>query len=311
MFRILNSSDIDFQAWDSCVSNSKNASLYGKSWYLNILAGEWKGIVKGNYDAVFPLFARQKLGLRYICQPMGIPSVAWYSASNADPLDYAILFNYISSRYVLAEFNLIGRTYPSSAEQVFQTGIKFRVKQYLNFQHSDFTHIKDRFSRGHKYAIRHAMKHSTRIVKKADASAFWEVTRRSIVYNSVHDYHQNRKRMEVLVGTALSNNTGQIWTAYLGDTPVSSAFLIEANKVLYFIFLFTLERGRTQCVNHLMVQEIIKHNCSQVEILDFGGSDIKSIALFNRGFGTSDHYYLAIISGRMCNLISMIKALAE
>jgi len=36
---MLNQSEIDFKARDHCVSKAENASLCGKSWYLNILVG--------------------------------------------------------------------------------------------------------------------------------------------------------------------------------------------------------------------------------------------------------------------------------
>lgn len=244
--------------------------------------------------------------MNYIYQPMGIPSVAWYSATMPDPLDYVMLFNHISSHYDLAEFNILERTYPSMSQPPL-SGNHVRVKQCLEFQERDFLNLKKQFSRGHKHAIRSATRQSTTICKEHTATNFWKVATLSGVYKSLPGYYQNRPTMEALINTALSNKTGQIWTSFDGENPLSSAFLIEANNILYFIFLFTLEKGRSNCVNHLLVQEVIKYNCKRFQTLDFGGSNIEKIALFNRGFGTKDHFYMAIRSGRMCRLISKLK----
>ena len=52
----LKNKHIDFVKWDKCINNAYNGSIYGYSWFLNIVCPNWDAIVYDNYKAVFPFF---------------------------------------------------------------------------------------------------------------------------------------------------------------------------------------------------------------------------------------------------------------
>ncbi|NEN24622.1 hypothetical protein G3O08_14025 [Cryomorpha ignava] len=309
MFRILNHSEIDFNAWDNCVSKADNASLYGKSWYLNILAGNWKGIVKGDYEAVFPLIFRKKYGMNYICQPMGVPTVAWYRAGKAYENDYAPILQLVSENFDMADINLLCGEREILNQCFAGECMSTAKKQCLDMRDQCFDRLIQGFSRGHKYSIRKALRHAIDIKQGFDADVFWSVAFASDSYRQHCGYADNLEPMKALISWGLKNQSGQIWLAYNKMEPISAGFLMEADGVLYFLYLFTSASGLQLCANHLMTREIIRVNHQKIRTFDFGGSNIPSIRFFNLGFGAKDEPVVEIRSGRLRPIVHKLKQL--
>ncbi len=310
MFRILNQSEIDFRAWDHCVSKAENASLYGKSWYLNILAGNWKGIVKGDYEAVFPLISRKKYGLIYIYQPMGVPTVAWYHAYKADEGDYAPILQLVSENYDMADINLLCGEREILTQFFPDDCMNNGKKQCLDMRDKGFERLIKGFSRGHKYSIRKALRHSIEIKQGFDPDVFWSVAFACDSYRLHRGYTENLERMKALISLGIKTQTGQIWLAYDRLEPISAGYLMESDGVLYFLYLFTPASGLQLCANHLMTQEIIRFNHQNILKFDFGGSNIPSIRFFNLGFGAKDETIVEIRSGSLRPIVDKLKQLA-
>lgn len=309
MFRIVNHTEIDFKAWDTCVSKAQNTSLYGKSWYLNILAENWKGIVEDDYKAVFPLITRKKYGVNYLCQPMGVPTVAWYRSAARDAKDYDSILQLVLENFDLADINLLCGDPDLSDKICSRTFINLSVKQSLDMRDLTLEGLINNFSRGHKYSIRKACRHAIRIKRGFDADLFWTVAQASDAYNLHCGYADNHARMNALISAGLNNQTGQIWLAYYKNKPISAGFLIKSDGILYFLYLFTLPSGLQLCANHLMTLEIIRHNYRKINTFDFGGSSIPTIRFFNLGFGAKDEPVAEIRTGRIRPIVDKLKQL--
>ena len=60
---------IDKTKWDACIESSPNGLVYGYSFYLDQMAGNWEALVMGDYKTVMPLTTRKKYGIQYLAQP--------------------------------------------------------------------------------------------------------------------------------------------------------------------------------------------------------------------------------------------------
>lgn len=60
---------INYVKWDRCISNALNGSVYGLSWYLDIVAGQWDALIEGDYDFVMPLVFKKNLLFHHIYVP--------------------------------------------------------------------------------------------------------------------------------------------------------------------------------------------------------------------------------------------------
>ncbi|HEU0065547.1 MAG TPA: hypothetical protein VFQ58_10960, partial [Flavisolibacter sp.] len=65
----LSHKEINKEKWDNCITAASNGLIYGYSFYLDHMATEWDGLMLNNYEAVFPLPWRKKLGYYYLYPP--------------------------------------------------------------------------------------------------------------------------------------------------------------------------------------------------------------------------------------------------
>ena len=75
---------IDKKKWDHCIESAENGLIYGYSFYLDHMAGQWDGIVLGDYQAVMPLPWKKKFGIKYIYQPFLVAQGGVFGARPAD-----------------------------------------------------------------------------------------------------------------------------------------------------------------------------------------------------------------------------------
>ncbi len=73
--------EIDKLKWDSCIRNAFNGLIYGYSWYLDIVAEQWDGLVYGDYEHVMPIPYRTKFGINLIYTPAVCPMLGVFSRS--------------------------------------------------------------------------------------------------------------------------------------------------------------------------------------------------------------------------------------
>ncbi|MBN2522118.1 MAG: hypothetical protein JXB24_02540 [Bacteroidales bacterium] len=68
--RYVKQADIDPVKWDRTIDVSLNASLYGKSWFLDSVADTWDALIENDYMAVMPLVFRKGFVFTEIYPPL-------------------------------------------------------------------------------------------------------------------------------------------------------------------------------------------------------------------------------------------------
>ena len=63
--QIIPSDKIDQAKWNACIEQSASRRIYAKTFYLDLLADQWLGFVKHDYDCVMPVTWRKKDSIRY------------------------------------------------------------------------------------------------------------------------------------------------------------------------------------------------------------------------------------------------------
>ena len=51
----LTSKQVDYLQWDNTISNDPYTPVYAYSWYLDVVANNWGGIVSSGYKSILPL----------------------------------------------------------------------------------------------------------------------------------------------------------------------------------------------------------------------------------------------------------------
>jgi hypothetical protein len=281
------------------VETSTNSSLYGISWYLDLVVPEWQGMIKGNYDGVFPIITTKKYAIPILFQPVGLHKVAWYSKLSIEKSDYEFLINFINKSFAYAHINIGSSENIAANRHDANYTVKQRKSQMLNISDKPLAAIFRSFSQGNRYSIRKSEKMQVEIRQETNPQIFWKVAKESNAFTQGGIGRNNHHTVAKMMSTTLNSKSSQLWVAYHDRIPVSVGFLVGFNKVMYFLFLFTIDNGLKCCANHLMMKEIIKHNYGIFHTLDFAGSNIESIGFFNRSFGAKDSYSTEIELGQL------------
>ena len=93
-------SQIDKFKWDFCMNQSINKSVYGLSWYLDIVSENWDALIYGDYELIVPIPCKRYLifipFMQRVYQPMFCQQLGAFS-SNQDLLNDQLLIEEILS----------------------------------------------------------------------------------------------------------------------------------------------------------------------------------------------------------------------
>lgn len=112
-FKILSLKEIDFKKWDKCIDLSLNGTVFGHSWYLNLVCENWEAIVLDDYEAVMPLPIGKILKYPAVISPCLAPQLGVFSPRLPAPEIIDAFLSLLRSRFRyikigLNKYNLIG-----------------------------------------------------------------------------------------------------------------------------------------------------------------------------------------------------------
>ena len=102
--KYLSREELDDVKYNNCIAESKQALLYGYTWYLDIVCDRWDVLVLGDYVAVMPVPWRKKHGIKYVYQPLWVLQLGIFSMKeNVDELEFVTA---LKTRYKFVELRL-------------------------------------------------------------------------------------------------------------------------------------------------------------------------------------------------------------
>ncbi len=280
---------IDRAKYDHCVRMDERGLVYGFSWYLDTVAESWDAIVLNDYDAVWPLPLRRKLGFKYFYRPYAVQQLGIFTKI---PLEDEVKQEFVKQMQeqcsyadiFLNENQLIG------LKRMSDMSSDLNNNYVLNLQ----TSYRD---------IYHGYKTNTRRnIKKANGHGL------SIFENDSPDvlidlfkHHRGKdlkleesfyRTMKKAMYKCLHKGMGKVWTVYgEGNVVCAGAFFVETEKRATLLFTALSDEGKDKQAMFYLLNEYIILGSEKSLILDFEGSNQKSLARFYAGFGSTNMYY--------------------
>lgn len=287
VIRYTTHSTIDRNKWDECILNSSTPLVYAQSWYLDLVAPGWDGLVLNEYEAVFPLPHRNKWGFHYCYQPPFVQQLGVFGVADATPFLAAI-----PSRFKLIDLQLnSGNTCDAGKTQM-------RPNLVLDLGHP----IE---SLRNKYA-----ENTIRNIRKANRAGLISDTTTE-VQEIITLFRRNRGRSLPLTDTdyailfkiaAEAGKRGLIEVNAMRNVEgVLHAGAIFLRSPHGWIFLFSAVHpdGRESGAMPALIDRFIERHAGDPCLLDFEGSSDPNLHRFYKSFGSRETVYLQVRINRL------------
>lgn len=285
---------IDRTAWDQCVNQAVNGTLYAYSWYLDLVCEGWDALVSEDYETVFALPFRKKLGISYLYQPFFTQQLGILSIRHITPEIADAFLDAIPLKYLLVEINLNTFNRPDET--------KWAIKQNLNYELDlieSYPILRKRYSqntiRNIAKAERNAVSISTHVKPEDIIRLFRTNTGRRFGHIKDDDY----KRLIRLVYECIHHRKAVCFGAYSREnTLCAGAIIVFSHRKAIFLFSGTDEVARSNGAMSLLIDHFIQDSAGNHLTLDFEGSNDANLGRFYSSFGSTCVQYPSVYINR-------------
>jgi hypothetical protein len=292
--------EIDTRKWNDCIDKASNGLIYAYSFYLDHMADNWDALVLNDYEAVMPLPWRKKFGIHYLYQPFLTPQLGLLGNNITKDLLEEFLAS-IPKKFAFWEINLN----KGNAFEIpkFPLGKKFN---YIISLDQPYNAISHEYHQNLKRNVKKAM--AAGCVYKEDISLD-EIFDPAIKQFHKHSNFSDRDalKFKTLARKLLLQKKAKTIGVYLNDVLCAACVFLIDHKAAYYILATTTSQGKKTGASHFLLDQFIKRNAGKALALDFAGSDVPSVGLFNKGFGAETYFYSSLRINRLHPLIKWIK----
>ncbi len=285
--QLLKRSEIDVEKWDALVESYGNGFPYSFSWYLDIVAQkQWSALIADDYSTILPFCWNRKFGIPQIYQPFFTQQLGIISNQTISQEDFQEFLEAIPSKYwrVQISFNF--------KNQYEHQNFRERANHCLPLSHS-FEEIQKKFSKSLKRNLKRAKELGVKIKEPLSVEEHLIHFQKEMAIKKVNLSNSQIEILQQLLTTCIEKKKGLIKTAYSQNGEVlSSTFLLDSPTRIINLIVWSNLKGKQQSATHYLLSEIMRANANQDKVFDFEGSNIPTIADFNRKYGAENEAYL-------------------
>jgi len=293
MIVYLKNGEIDREQWDNCIRNSSVQKPYPYSWYLDIMAPGWEGLIDDEYDSVFPVPSKIRFGIKYSSTPAFIQQLGAFSPDKPSSESIVEFLDYMPEVFKLTDLCV--------GQKVEHHG--YKVIEKSNFEldlSSPYDKLFERFTPECRKYISQAAKKRYELTENVSpeelADLFVLNKRLNIRRVKPGDYKRLIDLMHYCISTRKGCITGVratrkrlVYGIFQIQIPGSITILIEGNTA----------RSIEKHMGHFVINEIIKEAASTASKLDFAGTSDMSGSSRGEPFGAVNVPYYRIYRNRL------------
>lgn len=281
---------IKVDAWDNSIRQADNGLIYGYSFYLDAMAGNWDALVWEDYAFVMPLPWRQKWGIRYLYQPFLTAQLGVFG-TGLTPEIVAAFLAAIPAKFRYWDFSLNHHNLFPLQDFVLHQRMNYVLP--LNTPYEDLVKAyRDNIRRN----IRKSSQYGNSVVKDVAVEEVITLTQYQPATIDESDFASFKKLFHYLAARQEAKTYGIV--SARGELLASAVFLFSHNRA-YYILVGNHPNGRTLGASHALIDAFIQDHAGQELLLDFEGSDIRNLAFFYSSFGAKEERYAAILLNRL------------
>lgn len=288
MIVYLKNIEIDRTLWDSCITSSQVTKPYAYSWYLDTMSPGWEALIDDDYDSVFPIPSRSRLGIKYIATPIFLQQLGAFSPDKPSEKALGEFLDYLPEFYKLIDLCV--------GQNITRKG--YLVTERSNFEldlSEPYEKLWNNFSQSCRRNIEKSYKRKTEYVYDIKPEELIDLFIRMKEHEIKRVKHRDFQHLKNLMEHCIQNGYGRIaGVRGRGKRIIFGQFIIQNPGFINLFFGVNTSESRERRINYNFVNEVIKENAGGDKILDFAGSSTPSIAVFMESFGCINNPYYRI-----------------
>lgn len=287
MIKYLSNEEINAKKWDACVEDSVNKRIYAYSWYLDNVAPEWGALVMDDYQAIFPIITRKKLGITYAYQPPFTQQLGLFTPLLLTGDLVQSFLQKLIELHPLIQMNL--NIHNKIAHEVAYINRNINHELDMIEPHTD---LKRKYSKNLKRNIKKAQKAELTIFKNLKPEIIIELFKnnkgKELKAFNAEDY----LILSRLVYKAIKKGRAEIWGAFNTKNQLcAGAIFLKEERRRIFLFSATNTEAKTNGAMPYLIDSYIESYSGTRTILDFEGSNDTNLARFYKSFGSNVIHY--------------------
>lgn len=298
---------IDAHSWDAFVRQSPQGSLYCRHAYLCATHPHWEALIasdKGAWQGIFPLFPKQRYGLRLHWQPL----FSQYTGILLKPLDADQPLSYFEAQKTLItvlldnlpSYRLFSGQFPPTFDYPLPLiWHGFTLTNRYTYQLDlaampAFRQLRTNLQRN----IQKAAKTGWTAGISRDTAGFTGLMEQS--HQAILKGPDAVQRISAVSDQLLTHCLGTLWACYDRDERMRAGVLLGRDETTTYYLMGAAEPGaRQQGALSLLLWQGIQHAQGFSQIFDFEGSMDPGIEHFFRGFGARPVPYLRVYRNQL------------
>jgi len=286
---------IDNDKWNKCIDHSFNGNLYGYSWFLDIVGGEWDALVENDYERVFPLVHRKKFGISYVYQPFFTQQLGLFSTTKLDAEAMGTFIKAIPSKFKRVEINF--NTLNKAEDKDFK--LVPRLNHELDLIHS-YEKIREGYTENLVRNLKKPEKAGLSISKNIKPDDIIDLFRKNRGREITHLHENDYLQLMRIAYTSMYKGIANIQGVYDRQNQLcAGAFFILSNNKAIFLFSGLSEEGRQAGAMPYLIDSFIRQHAGRHLTFDFDGSNDPNLARFYKSFGSKECIYQRLVINRL------------
>ncbi len=285
-YRFLHRKHINPAKWDACV-NASTELPYALYWFLDIVTEkQWSALVLRDYEAVFPVIWKSKLGLRFVYQPFFCQQLGMFAPEPHPQFEITCL-RFLQRKFLFSELNL---HYQSVAED--SSLLTLRQNFILPLKDSYET-VAESYSKNTVRNLGKSKVHYLQVQPFANVKEFVKMYAENSGVLTKGYGEKHNAILEQLISTSIEKGCGEIMAAYadVNNPPVAACFMLFSGRRIINLAPVTPRQSRESGGMTFLIDNYIQRFAGTDKVLDFEGSSIDSIARFYKGFGAKPQHF--------------------
>lgn len=291
--------NIDRRKWDDCITAADNGLIYAYSFYLDCMAKTWAGLVLNDYEAVMPLPRRKKWGIEYLFQPFITPVLGVFGKNISGEIVSSFL-EAIPPKFKLRDISL---NHFNKVDKKFE--IQYPRSNFVLPLSASYETIRSNYSENIIRNISKAGKAGCMLKKAIPVQEIIKVCKKEWPKFT----RIERGTFENLeVNLSVFNPYIVTYGVYNAENKLlcACAFLLH-NRRAYYWLVGNEPSAKEIGASPMLIDGFIRDFAGKNMILDFEGSDKKSVAEFYQRFGAVPEPYTTIYCNRLPFPLNLLK----